>query len=77
MSLILAGSWGFSIFSFLSLNQWCVLNQVPCGGATLLIFNFPIKNEGLAVQLEAKQAFFFTPIPRSYTSSPLDGVARN
>ena len=31
----------FLLFSFLSLNQWCVLKQVPHGGATLLMFNFP------------------------------------
>ena len=43
LSLIPAGSWAF-FFSFLaiSLNQWWVLNQVPHGGATLLIFNFPL-----------------------------------
>ena len=34
---------GFFLFSFLSFNQWCVLNQVPHGGATLLVFNFPRK----------------------------------
>ena len=39
---------------FLSLNQWCVLSQVP---ATLLVFNFTRKkNGGSAVQLEVKQA---------------------
>ena len=31
------------LFSFLSFNQWCILDQVPRGGATLLIFNFPRK----------------------------------
>ena len=25
------------LFSFSSVNQWCVLNQVPRGGATLLL----------------------------------------
>ena len=36
------GSWAFlSLFSFLSFDQWCALNQVPRGGATLLVFNFP------------------------------------
>ena len=55
-SLFPTGSWAFffSSLSFLSLYQWCVLNQVPRGGATLLIFNF--FNKFLAVQLEAKQA---------------------
>ena len=54
------GSWAFFLlslsllFPFSSVNQWCVLNQVPRGGATLLLF--PKKNGGLAVQLEAKQA---------------------
>ena len=33
--------WAFSLFS--SINQRCVLKQVPCGGAALLIFNFPTK----------------------------------
>ena len=28
---------------FHSFNQWCVLNQVPRGAATLLVFNFPRK----------------------------------
>ena len=32
----------FLLFPF-SLNQWCVLNQVPRVGATLLSFNFPTK----------------------------------
>ena len=48
-------SWVFSrlfLFSFVSVNQWCVLNQVARGGATLLLF--PKKNGGSAVQLEAK-----------------------
>ena len=54
LSLIPAGSWSFSLlFSFQSLNQWRVLNQVPI----LLVFNFSRnKNVGLAVQLEAEQA---------------------
>ena len=43
------GAGLFSLFSFSSVNQWCVLNQVPHEGATLL---FLLK----AVQLEAKQA---------------------
>ena len=34
----------YSLFSFLSFNQWCILNQVPRGGATLLVFNFPINS---------------------------------
>ena len=43
-----AGSWAFTLvylylFSILSFYQWCVLNQVPHGGATLLVFNFPRK----------------------------------
>ena len=42
----------FSFLSRQSLNG--VLNQVPRGGATLLLF--PKKNGGLAVELEAKQA---------------------
>ena len=44
-----AGSWAF--FSSLS-YQKCVLNQVPHGGASLLIFLF---KKCLAVQLEDKQ----------------------
>ena len=28
-------SWAFFLFSFLSLNLWCVINQVPLGGAIL------------------------------------------
>ena len=32
------------LFSFLSFNRWRVLSQVPHGGATLLFFNFPRKN---------------------------------
>ena len=48
---------GFFPYTFLSLNQWCALNQVPHGGATLLIFQISLeKNGGLAVQLEAKLA---------------------
>ena len=44
-----AGSWAFfSLFSFLSFNQWFVLNQVPRGGATLLVFNIARKNEMLS-----------------------------
>ena len=50
LGLIPTGSWAF--FSILSYQQ-CVLNQVPHGGATLLIFLF---KKCLAVQLEAKQA---------------------
>ena len=53
------GNWAFSLsslFSFLNFNQWYVLNQVPCGGATLLVFNFPRKMTCLAAQLEAMQA---------------------
>ena len=54
-----AGSWAFCSlfsFSFLSFNQWCVLDAVPRGGETLLGFNFPRKIKSLAVQLEAKPA---------------------
>ena len=54
-----AGSWAFfSISNLSSLNQWCALNQVSRGGATLLVFNFPRKRikKSLVVQLEAKQA---------------------
>ena len=48
---------GFFLFSFLSLNQWCAFNQVPHGGASLLIFKISLeKNGGLTVQLETKQA---------------------
>ena len=43
----------FPLYSFLSLNQWCVRR-----GATLLIFQLSNKKEGLAVQLEAKQALY-------------------
>ena len=43
-SSIPTGSWAFSLIFFLqSLNQWCVLNQVPRGGATLLIFQLSKK----------------------------------
>ena len=38
-SMIPAGTWVL-LFS-VSLNQWCILNQVPLEGATLLVFNFP------------------------------------
>ena len=49
---------GFFLFSFLSLNQWRVLNQVPHEGETQLIFQISLeKTGGLAVQLEAKQAY--------------------
>ena len=52
-----AGSWAFfSLFSFLSFILWRVLNQVPRGGATLLVLNFLRKMKCLAVQLEVKQA---------------------
>ena len=45
----------YLLFSFSSVNQWCVLNQVPT--TTLLILqNFQRKKGGLALQLEAKQA---------------------
>ena len=56
LTLIPVGSWAF--FTSLSyLNQWCVLNQVHRGGGTLLIFQLSMKKmEGLALQLEAKQA---------------------
>ena len=48
---------GLFLLSFLSLSQWCVLNQVPRGDATPLVFKtFQGKNGGLAVQLEAMQA---------------------
>ena len=30
----------FFLFPFLCFNQWYALNQVPCGGATLLVFTF-------------------------------------
>ena len=53
------GSWAFfsSLLFPISLNQWFILNQVPHGGATLLIFKISqVKNGGLAVQLEVKQA---------------------
>ena len=33
----------FFLFFPNSLNQWCVLNQVARGGATLMIFKFPTK----------------------------------
>ena len=46
----------FSSLSYISLNQWCVLNQVPDGRAAHLVFNLSIKNGGFAVQLEAKEA---------------------
>ena len=49
----------FSLSPFLStfsLKEWCVLNQVPHGGATQLFFNFPIKMEASLSTLEAKQA---------------------
>ena len=36
--LIPTGSWAFSLVSFSSVNEWRVLNQVPRGGATLLLF---------------------------------------
>ena len=49
--LITAGSWAFFLF-YLSYQKG-VLNQVPHGGATLLIFLYNVKC--LAVQLEAKQ----------------------
>ena len=46
----------FSLSFFLSFShsftQWCILNQVPWGGATAPIFR---KNGCLAVQLEANQ----------------------
>ena len=46
-------------FSSLPLNHWCALNQVPHGSATQLIFStFQVKNGGLAVQLEVKQAHY-------------------
>ena len=56
LTSIPVGSWAF--FTSLSyLNQWCVLNQVHRGGGTLLIFELSMKKmEGLALQLEAKQA---------------------
>ena len=40
------GGWAFFLFlfSFLSFNQRCVLNQVTHGGATLLVFDFPINS---------------------------------
>ena len=34
---------GFFLLFPIPLNQWCVLYQVPRGGATLLSFNFPTK----------------------------------
>ena len=48
------GSWFISLYFFLpllfsSVNQWCVLDQVPSKVATLLGLS------NLAVQLEAKQ----------------------
>ena len=44
----------FYLFPFPSLNQWCVLNQVPRGGDyCLLVLE---KHGGLGVQLDAKQA---------------------
>ena len=39
----------------LSILQYWVLNQVPQGGETLLIFQFPHKNGFLAVQLGANK----------------------
>ena len=49
---------GWELGFFLSLNQWCVLNQIPHEGATLLFYNYPRKekNGGSAVQLEAQLA---------------------
>ena len=39
-SLIPVGSWAF-FSSLFYLNQWCVLNEGPRGGATVLIFQLP------------------------------------
>ena len=37
-----SGSWAFSLISFSSVNQWCILYQIPQGGATQLILQiFP------------------------------------
>ena len=50
-----AGLFSSSLsFSVTLIYQLCALNQVPYGGATLLVF--PGKNGCLTVQLEAKQA---------------------
>ena len=43
-----------------------------------LLLSAPLPNVALSQDGERwKLYIFFTPIPRSYTSSPLDGVARN
>ena len=44
-SSIPTGNWAFffSSLSYLSLNQWCILKQVPRGGASQLIINFTTK----------------------------------
>ena len=45
----------FFLFSFIFLNQWCMLNQVPRGGTTDFS-TLKERNVGLAVQLEAKKS---------------------
>ena len=47
----------FFLFSFIFLNQWCMLNQVHRGGTTDFS-TLKEKNGGLAVQLEEKQAYY-------------------
>ena len=55
----------------LSILQYWVLNQVPQGGETLLIFQFPHKKGFLAVQLGVnKHSFGQTPF--SFTPLSLD-----
>ena len=43
----------FSLFSFLFLNQWCILYQVPHRGASLLLFWFPKNMLGSAAWVKA------------------------
>ena len=57
-SLIPAGCWPFYFSFFRSLTQWCFLHQIPHVGATLLLFNYPGKNGGLAVLLDPMQALY-------------------
>ena len=45
-----------AFFLFLSIHQWRALEQVSRGDATLT--DFPKKYRGLAVPLEAKQAYY-------------------
>ena len=54
LSISFSESLSLSLCLSLSLIQLCVLNQVPRGGATQLIFLE--KNGCLAVQLDAKLA---------------------